>query len=92
MKQRSLQDFDIKVRISGVGLILLAALCLSLLPADRGNPDAQPSAFDVCTALLAVCSGCVGAALVFEGRRLFDPVSDPRARRDVHRGEVRAKR
>lgn len=70
-------------------MILLAVLCLALLPADRGNPDAQPSGFDFCIALLAVCSGCVGAAFVFEGRRLFEPVSDPRARRNINNDDPR---
>ncbi|MDY7524316.1 hypothetical protein [Sphingomonas sp. 10B4] len=92
MKQLSLRNFDFKVRLSGAGLILLAALCLSFLPADRGNPKAQPSAFELCMALVAVCSGCFGAASVFEGRRLFEPVCDPRTRRNMHSDDVREKR
>lgn len=91
MRQRSMRDFDLKVRLSGVGFLLLAALCLSALSADRGSPDAQPSGFDLCMALIAVCSGCVGAALALEGRWLFEPVSDPRARRNVHGDDARDK-
>ncbi|WP_140851100.1 hypothetical protein [Sphingomonas glacialis] len=92
MKQRSLRDFDFKVRMGGAGLLLLATLCLFFLPANRGNPDAQPSAFELCMALVAVCSGCGGAALVLEGRRLFEPVSDPCTRRNVHGDETRENR
>ncbi|WP_157134548.1 hypothetical protein [Sphingomonas sp. PAMC 26605] len=92
MKQPSLHDFDVKVRLGGAALLLLATLCLFSLCANRGNPDAQPSAFELCVALVAVCSGCGGAALVFEGRSVFEPASDPRTRRNVHGNEPRENR
>lgn len=84
MRLRSLRDHDTKIRLSGGALILLAALCLAVLPADRGHPDAQPTVMELCIAFLAVSSGCAGAAFLFEGRKLFEPVSDSRARRNVH--------
>ena len=35
--------------------------------------------------------GFLGAALALEGRWLFEPVSDPRARRNVHGDDARDK-
>lgn len=83
---------DVEVRAGGAALILLAALCLFFLRGHRGHPEAQPSTLELCVALAAVCSGCVGAGLLFEGRRLFDPVTDPRARRNVHGNDSRSGR
>lgn len=83
MRRSSVRDGDYKVRLIGAGLLLLAALCLGVLPAHRGDPNAQPSAAEVCVALVAVCSGCVGAGLLFEGRRLFDPVGGWRSDRNT---------
>lgn len=90
MKRLSLRSFDLRVRLGGFGLIMLATGLLALLPARGIDRGSQPSVVELCLAFVAVCSGSAGASFLFVGRQMFDPVPTPRdrvmAERDTMRG------
>lgn len=80
MQRLSLRSFDLKVRLGGVGLLLVAACLLAVLSARSPDRARQPTVLELCMAFAAVCSGSTGASFVFVGRQMFEPVLSPRER------------
>jgi hypothetical protein len=84
MAQRFSRELDLKVRLGGVALLLLATMLLALfvVPDHRGADIAiGPGVGEFCVAFVAVCAASSGAAALFVGRALFAPVAQPPARR-----------
>lgn len=73
---------DMLVRATGLGMVLLSALLLSVLHRVPGGAHLQPTVAELCIALVAVCAGSSGAAMACIGRALFLPVPDPRRDRN----------
>lgn len=82
MRRLPLREFDLKVRVGGLALLVLAAILFTQLPGQRnGHAVARPSMAEFCIAFVAVCATSAGASFVLLGRQMLDPVPDRRGRR-----------
>lgn len=86
MAQRLSRQFDRKVRLGGAALLLLATLLIVFVAVPQSGGAAVAVGPDLglfCVVLVAVCAASTGAAALFVGAALFEPVSAPPARRST---------
>lgn len=80
MQWRFSRKSDVQVRLIGIGLVLVSALLLTLLPTSHAAAQTSVTTPEFCTAFVAVVCGSFGACLSIVGRALFEPVPDRRER------------